>query len=164
MCCYLVFSNDAISNCGCLFSTQLDYVQLYFKVCFNFKLFINIIIRLWKSNKSNRSLRIFNYLIQNTSTVKKAWPSKVESYLEVKTWIDWWQQDLMSECCQGLAYWTQKLPIHIITSYHLQSLIRPANLLLAISCYKFHISKDQQENIKFTIICDLGAFFVNDSI
>ena len=49
---------------------------------------------------------------------------------------------------------------HIIASYCLQqSLIGPANLLSAISCYKFHISKDQQENMKFTIICHLAAFF-----
>ena len=38
-------------------------------------------------------------------------------------------------------------------------LIWPANLLSAISCYKFHISIDQQENMKFTIICHLAAFF-----
>ena len=47
---------------------------------------------------------------------------------------------------------------HIIASYCLQSLIGPANLLSAISCYKFHTSKDQQENMKFTIICHLAAF------
>ena len=51
---------------------------------------------------------------------------------------------------------------HIIASCCLQSLIGPANLLSAISCYKFHISKDQQENMKFTIICHLAAFFVSD--
>ena len=45
-----------------------------------------------------------------------------------------------------------------IASYCLQSLIGPVNLLSAISCYKFHISKDQQENMKFTIICHLAAF------
>ena len=48
-------------------------------------------------------------LIQNTFGVKKARPSKVESYLEVNTWADWRQQDLISECGQGLAYWTQAL-------------------------------------------------------
>ena len=53
---------------------------------------------------------------------------------------------------------------HIIASYCLQSLIRPANLLSAISCCKFHISKDQQENMKFTIICPLATFFVSDYI
>ena len=47
-----------------------------------------------------------------------------------------------------------------VASYCLQSLIGPANLLSAISCYKFHNSKDQQENMKFTIICHLAAFFV----
>ena len=29
--------------------------------------------------------------------VKKVWPSKVESYLEVNAWADWRQQDLISE-------------------------------------------------------------------
>ena len=53
---------------------------------------------------------------------------------------------------------------HIIASYCLQSLIGPANLLSAISCYKFHISKDQQENMKFTIIRHLAAFFVSDHL
>ena len=33
------------------------------------------------------------------------WPSKVKSYLEVNVWRDWWQQDLISECGQGLAHW-----------------------------------------------------------
>ena len=33
-------------------------------------------------------------------------------------------------------------------------------MLSAISCYKFHISKDQQENMKSTIICHLATFFV----
>ena len=40
----------------------------------------------------------------------------------------------------------------------MQSLIGLAILLSAISYYKFHISKDQQENMKFTIICHLAAF------
>ena len=53
---------------------------------------------------------------------------------------------------------------HIIASYCLQSLIGLANLLSAISHYKFHISKDQQEIMKITIICHLAAFFVNDYI
>ena len=39
---------------------------------------------------------------------KKAQPSKVESYLEMNTWTDWQQQDLISECGQGLVYWTYK--------------------------------------------------------
>ena len=48
---------------------------------------------------------------------------------------------------------------HIIASYScLQGLIGLANFFPAISCYKFHISKDQQENIKPTIICYLTAF------
>ena len=54
-------------------------------------------------------MSIYLYLIQNTFGVKKARPSKVESYLEVNTWADWQQQDLISECGQGLAYWTQAL-------------------------------------------------------
>ena len=44
------------------------------------------------------------YLIQNTFGVKKARSSKVESYLEVNIRADWRQQDLISECGQGLAY------------------------------------------------------------
>ena len=40
---------------------------------------------------------------ENTFGVKKARPSKVESYLEVNTYADWRQQDLISECGQGLA-------------------------------------------------------------
>ena len=36
------------------------------------------------------------------------WPSKVGSYLEVNAWTDWQQQDLISECVQGLAYKTHK--------------------------------------------------------
>ena len=47
---------------------------------------------------------------------------------------------------------------HIVACYCLQILIEPANLLSAISCYKFHTSKDQQENKKFKIICHLAAF------
>ena len=46
----------------------------------------------------------------------------------------------------------------IIASYCLQSLIESANLHSAISSYKFYISKDQPENMKFTIICHLAAF------
>ena len=85
-------------------------------------------------------------------------PSKVESYPEVNTWADWRQQDLISECSQGLAH--KHYTGDIITSYCLQSLIGLANLLSAISCYKFHISKDQQENKKFTIICHLTGFYL----
>ena len=51
---------------------------------------------------------------------------------------------------------------HIIASYCLQCLIGPASLLSAMSCYKCLISKDQQENMKFKIICHLVAFlFIN---
>ena len=47
-----------------------------------------------------------------------------------------------------LSILTQTLTRHIIASYYFQSLIELPNLLLAIYCYKFHISKDQQENMK----------------
>ena len=43
-------------------------------------------------------------LCKNTFSVKWVWPSKVKSYLEVNAWIDWWQQDLISEYGQGLVY------------------------------------------------------------
>ena len=33
------------------------------------------------------------------------WP---ESYLEVNTWRDLQQQDVISECGQGLAHWIHK--------------------------------------------------------
>ena len=75
------------------------------------------------------------YLMQKHLRCRKVQPSKVESYLEVNTWADWRQQDLISECSQGLAYWTQTLPGHIVASYCLQSLVGLANLLSAISCY-----------------------------
>ena len=42
-----------------------------------------------------------------TFWVKKAQPSKVESYLKVNAWTDW-QQDLISEYGECLAYWTHK--------------------------------------------------------
>ena len=41
---------------------------------------------------------------KNTFGVKKAWPSKVESYLEVNAQTDWGQEDLISESGKGLAY------------------------------------------------------------
>ena len=41
---------------------------------------------------------------KNTFGIKKMQPSKLESYLKLKAWTDWWQQDLISEW--GLAYWT----------------------------------------------------------
>ena len=56
---------------------------------------------------------------------KKALPSevasKVESYLEVNTWVDSWQLDLI-RMQQKLGILTQML-YHIITSYCLQCLI-----------------------------------------
>ena len=82
------------------------------------------------------------YLMQKHLWCKKVWiisvvPNKVELYLEVKALIDWWQQDLISVCGQGLAYWTHNYIGHIITSYCFQSLLELANLLSAISCYNF---------------------------
>ena len=58
------------------------------------------------------------------------------------------------------AYYTEHKHYtkHIIAIYCLQSLIGPTNLLSAISCNKFHISKYKQENMKFTIICHLATF------
>ena len=47
---------------------------------------------------------------------------------------------------------------HIIASYFFQSIIGLANLLSAISCYKFCTLKDQQENIKFTFTFHFAAF------
>ena len=43
--------------------------------------------------------------MQNIFGATKSEPSKVESYLEVNAWTDWWQEDLISEYTQGLAYW-----------------------------------------------------------
>ena len=34
---------------------------------------------------------------KNTFSVKKVWPSKVELYLELNSWTDWQQHDLISE-------------------------------------------------------------------
>ena len=63
------------------------------------------------------SISVDKYLMQNTFSVKKEQSSKVESYLEVNAWTDWWWQDLISEWTQGLAYWTQKYYTgHIIAS------------------------------------------------
>ena len=42
-----------------------------------------------------------NIISKNTFGVKKVQPSKVESYLEVSAWADWWKQDLISEYGQG---------------------------------------------------------------
>ena len=59
----------------------------------------------------------------NTFSVKDGAPSEVKSSLEVHAWTDRWQQDLISECAQGLAYWTHKYYTgHIIGSYCFQSL------------------------------------------
>ena len=67
--------------------------------------------------------------MQNTFGVKKAGPSKVESYLEVSGWTDW-QQGLISECSQGSVCWTHKYYTgHIIASYCFQIWIGQANLL-----------------------------------
>ena len=41
---------------------------------------------------------------KNTFSVKKTLPSKAELYLKVNARRDWQQQDLISECGQGLAY------------------------------------------------------------
>ena len=59
----------------------------------------------------NRILILTKVMISNAKHLqcKKGAPSKVESYLEVNTWAEWQQQDLISECGQGLAYWTQAL-------------------------------------------------------
>ena len=57
-------------------------------------------IAMHKPYKSN------NISCKNTFGVKKVWPSKVESYMEVNAWTDWWQQDNILEYGQGLAYWT----------------------------------------------------------
>ena len=51
-----------------------------------------------------RLLAMYLMSCKNTFSVKKAWPSKVESYLEVNASADWQQQDLISECSQGLTY------------------------------------------------------------
>ena len=59
----------------------------------------------------------------------------------------------------GLAYWTYWYYIgHIIASYCFQRLIELASLLSTISCYRFYILKDQQENMKVTIICQLATW------
>ena len=47
---------------------------------------------------------------------------------------------------------------YIIASYCFQSLIGLANLLSAISCYKFYILKYLQVNMKVTIVCYLTTF------
>ena len=99
---------------------------------------------------------------KNTFSVKKVGPSKVlESYLKVNAWTDWWQ-DLISEYCQGLVYEHINITLEALqlANYCFWSLIGLANLLSVISCYKFHILKDSQENIKVTNICHLAAFYL----
>ena len=60
----------------------------------------------------------------NTSSVKKVWPSEVKSYLKGNAWRDWQQRDLISECGQGLAYWIHKYCAGLlIVSYFIQNLI-----------------------------------------
>ena len=56
---------------------------------------------------------------------------------------------------RSLAYWYYSG--HFIASYCFQGLTGLANLLSAISCYKFHILKNLQQNMKVTIICHLTA-------
>ena len=42
----------------------------------------------------------------------------------MSAWTGWWQQDLISEWGQGLAYWTYKYYTrHIIASFYFQSLL-----------------------------------------
>ena len=104
-----------------------------------------------------------DYLTQKYLWCKKVWiisvvPNKVELYLEVKALTDWWQQDLISVCGQGLAYWTHNYIGHIIASYCFQSLFELANLLSAISCYKFCTAPWLTREHKFTLICHLTTF------
>ena len=41
---------------------------------------------------------------KNTFSIKKMWPSKLESYLEMNALADWQQQNLISKYSQVLAY------------------------------------------------------------
>ena len=45
--------------------------------------------------------RINDISCKNVFSVKKVQSSKVQSYLEVNAWTDWWQQDMISEYGQG---------------------------------------------------------------
>ena len=54
---------------------------------------------------SNTLISVINTSSKNTFGVKKVWPSKVESYLKINAWRDQQQQDLISDCGQGLAHW-----------------------------------------------------------
>ena len=66
---------------------------------------------MWVNNSGSKAMhepyKSIDISWRNTFIVKKVQPSKVESYLELNAWTDW-QQDLISEYGQGLAYWTHK--------------------------------------------------------
>ena len=47
---------------------------------------------------------VYNNSCKNTFDVQKTWPSKVKSYLKINARRDQQQQDMISECGQGLAY------------------------------------------------------------
>ena len=69
-------------------------------------------IAMYEPRKSN------DISCKNTFGVKIVSSSKVESYLEVNTWTDWGQQDLLLEYGQGLTYWIRKYHTgYIIASY-----------------------------------------------
>ena len=70
------------------------------------------------------------------------------------------QQNVISEYGQGLAYWTHKYYTgHIIASYYFQCLIGPANLLSAISCYKFHVKQLTKECVRHNYM-SFGHLFI----
>ena len=52
----------------------------------------------------HETLQKWWYVMQKHLWWKMAWPSKAEYYLEVDAWGDQWQQHLIYECSQGLAY------------------------------------------------------------
>ena len=57
------------------------------------------------------------YLMQKHLRYKKVRPTKVELYLKMNARTGWWQQNLISEYNQNLAYWTHEYYTgHIITS------------------------------------------------
>ena len=110
----------------------------------------------------NRSLILTKVMIhiscKNTFVVKKVLPSKVRRIIPGSEYMNR-MVTTISDIRMRPRLSILNTALRIIASYCLQSLIGPANLLSAISCYKFHISKDQQENMKFTIICHLAIFF-----
>ena len=61
-------------------------------------LFVAVIVKL------NLILFFANISCKDTFSVKKTWPSKVESYLEVNAQIHQQQEDPITECGQGLVY------------------------------------------------------------